>query len=154
MISFKSKQYPTSRRGFVILQEYAMQAYGVLMMFVILAVMVRVAVGKPVLWMAIIGVAFALLIGNLYAYVQLRKTTAEIFFVNDHFSIISVYEILFEEGQRTAFPLPYASPKRYPDKITLHYHDQIMSLNKDDWDEFDLIWNWLTEGRQVVGGSG
>ncbi len=150
MTSFKSNHFPTSRNGFVILQEYAMQAYGVLMIFVIMGVMVRVGVGKPVLWLAVIGVILALLLGNLFAYVQLKKTIAEIFFINDHFSIISVYEILFEEEQRTAFPLVYSAAKRYSDRITLHYHDQIFVLKKDDWEDFDLIWNWLNEGQQAL----
>ena len=64
---------------------------------------------------------------------------AEIFFVGEHVSLISVYDILFPK-QKEAFPLRFTNPSRSENRISFHYNDQIISLKKEDWEEFDLIW--------------
>ncbi|MEZ4773058.1 MAG: hypothetical protein R3D00_07740 [Bacteroidia bacterium] len=146
MTSFQSHQYPRSRNGIVILQEYAMQYYGAINAILMLAIMVRVAAGssgQSILWIAIAGEVIALVIGNLLAYGKLRRTIAEIFFVNDHFSMISVYEILFK-GENNAFPLVYANPDMLnEDTVSVHFNDQIITLHRKDWEEFDLIRDYL-----------
>lgn len=147
MTSFQSKHFPRSKNGVLILQEYAMQYYGALNILLMLAIIVKVYSGgleQTVLWLAVIGELIILGLGNLLAYGKLRRTIAEIFFVNDHFSMISVYEILFK-GENNAFPLIYANPTMTPeqDSITVHFNDQIITLYRRDWDEFDLIRDYL-----------
>ena len=126
----------------MIVQEYAMQYYAILMLFVMAAVMLKVYVGQNPLWWGIFGTAAAIGLGNIMAYVNLNRNYAEIFFVNEHFSLISVHEIL-NEKKNDAFPLHYANAQRIEDEITLHFNDQIVTLKAEDWEEFDLIWSWL-----------
>ncbi|MDX2249659.1 MAG: hypothetical protein SF052_22945 [Bacteroidia bacterium] len=146
MTSFQSNHYPKSRNGVAVLQEYAMQYYGALNLILMLAVIVKVyagGYGQSVLWLAVIGEVAALGLGNLLAYGKLRRTIAEIFFVNDHFSMISVYEILFK-GENNAFPLIYANPDMLnEDTVSIHFNDQILTLYRKDWEEFDLIRDYL-----------
>ncbi|MEZ4825237.1 MAG: hypothetical protein R3C61_02930 [Bacteroidia bacterium] len=145
MTSFQSAHYPKSRNGLLVLQEYAMQYYGAINVLLMLAVMVRVYAGHgySVLWLAIVGEVVALVLGNLLAYGKLRRTIAEIFFVNDHFSMISVYEILFK-GENNAFPLIYANPDMLnEDTVSVHFNDQIITLHRKDWEEFDLVRDYL-----------
>ena len=80
----------------------------------------------------------------MMAYIKLRKNIAEIFFLQDHFSLISVYEILYG-SENKAFPLRYANPQRTADGISLHFDDQIINLKEEDWEDFELIWNCLTQ---------
>lgn len=126
----------------MIAQEYAMQYYAILMLFVMAAVMLKVYVGQNPIWWGVLGTAAALGLGNLMAYVSMNRNYAEIFFVNEHFSLITVHEIL-NEKKNTAFPLHYANPQRIGEEITLHFNDQIITLKAEDWEEFDLIWSWL-----------
>lgn len=124
-----------------------MYYYAIFSSLVIAGVMMRMFSGKPILWFAVLGFAVAVGLGNLMAYVGLRKKIAAIFFLNEHFSLISVYEILYkEEEEHHVFPRIYANPRREGDQITVHYHDQIITLKSEDWEDFDLIWNHLTSG--------
>ncbi len=80
----------------------------------------------------------------MLAQAKLKNTYAEIFFVNEHFSLISVHEILNEQ-QNHAYPLLYANPSYDPnqEQLTLHFNDQVITLKRADWEDFDLIANWL-----------
>lgn len=145
-ISFKSTHFPKNRNRLAISQEYAMVYYGGFTFVVMLLVMVSVSNGgggKGVLFWAIGGEVIALLLANMMAFSKLKRSYAQIQFVNDHFSLISVHDIIYE-NEHHAFPLRYANPSRSDDKISFHYNDQIVDLHREDWgDNFDLIWNWL-----------
>lgn len=129
------------------MQEYAMQYYAIFMMVVVIGVLMRIALGKTVLIFAIVGFLLSLGLGNMVAYVQLRRNFAEIFFLQGHFSLISVYEILYQQNN-VVFPLKYANARNYGDSITFHYNDQVITIRRKDWEDFDLIWNWLEEGQK------
>ena len=129
------------------MQEYAMQSFAGLNLILMLGVIMKVSsggAGQNLVWMVVVGEIIALALGNAIAYVRLRKSFAEIFFVKDHFSLISVYEILFKK-ENHAFPLVYANPRLSADRktISLTYNDQIITLYEDDWEDFEQIWNWL-----------
>ncbi|MEO0470664.1 MAG: hypothetical protein AAF206_13645 [Bacteroidota bacterium] len=147
MTSFQSKYYPKTRNGLRVLQEHAMQYYAAFNLVIMVGVLVNVISGGggfPMLWAVVIAEIFAVAVGTLLAYVQLRKRYAQIFFVNEHFSLISVYEILFQR-ENNAFPLIYASPSlnAEQDQLTIHFNDQVITLHRDDWEDFDLIRDWL-----------
>lgn len=128
----------------MILQEYAMYYYGIFALVVMVGVMLKIYFGQNPLWFGIIGMVVAVALGNMMAYVRVKKNIAEIFFVQDHFSLISVYEILFG-AENNAFPLRYANPQRTADGLSLHFNDQIIHLKAEDWEDFELIWGWLTQ---------
>ena len=73
-----------------------------------------------------------------------HRNYAEIFFVGDHFSLISVYEVITERKNH-AFPMMYASPSLDPeqDKLSFHFNDQVITLHRKDWEEFDLIVDYM-----------
>jgi hypothetical protein len=141
--SFHSKKYPSSRNGLLVLQGYAMNYFAGINLVLMLGILVRIVshgAESSLIWWAIVGEAFAVAMGNLLAYAKLKRTYAEIFFVNEHFSLISVYEILFKR-ENNAFPTRYANPSLTADQetLTIHFNDQIITLKRQDWDEFDLI---------------
>jgi len=122
-----------------------MRYYAFFMLMVMLGVLMKIYLGQGILWFSIVGTALALGLGNILAYAKLRRDIAEIFFLEKHFSVISVYEILFGRNQQV-FPLIYANPVLGNDVISIHYNDQVLQLQRDDWEDFDLIWNWLSNG--------
>ena len=147
MDSFRSRQFPRSRKGLLVVQEYAMQYYGAFNLVLMLVVLVRIVsagAGPSLLWWIIGAELIALGLGNMLAYAKLKRTYAEIFFVNEHFSLISVYEILFQR-ENNAFPLRYANPSLSGDhsRLVIHFNDQVVTLKREDWEEFDLIRDWL-----------
>jgi hypothetical protein len=90
MASFRSTHYPRSKNTFVITQEYAMRYYLVLMFIVLIGAVIRSFKGKEMIIFGVIALIGSILLGNLLAHVKLKRSVAEIFFVNDGFSIISV----------------------------------------------------------------
>ncbi|MEM6628506.1 MAG: hypothetical protein AAF694_02490 [Bacteroidota bacterium] len=143
MTSFRSINYPQSKNRWLIFQESAMQFYGAGMLLVMLGVMLKVYLGQNVLGFALIGTVLSLLLGNLLAYSQLKRQVAEVFFLDKHFAVLSVYEILFGH-ENHVFPLHYASPSRDGTTLSIHYLDRIVQLQKKDWEDFELIWDWFS----------
>jgi hypothetical protein len=151
--SFRSAHYPRTKNTFLITQEYAMRYYLVLMFIVLIGAVIRSYKGKEMVIFGVIAAVVSLLLGNLLAHVKLRRSIAEILFVNDGFSIISVHDILHQSPKRS-FPLRFANPTRTQDTIQFHFEDQIMTIQREDWaEEFDLIWNWFISGTVEMGAS-
>jgi hypothetical protein len=147
MVSFRSRHFPSSNNALLITQEYAMRYYALFNVILMLGILVKVAsgdLGLSLLWPVLIGEAIAVGLGNLLAVAKLKRSYAEIFFVEEHFSLLSVYEILHGRDYQ-AFPMVYAAPALDPDgeKLTIHYHDQVVTLYRQDWEEFDLVCDWL-----------
>ncbi|MFN0202699.1 MAG: hypothetical protein ACKVTZ_14335 [Bacteroidia bacterium] len=145
MQSFKSHHYPPSdKTRFSITQEYAMYYYGLLLLAVIILVMIRAMSSQDVamslaIWGAL-GTFASLFLGKQMATVKLKKTYAEIFFVGEHFSLLSVHDVLYQSENKHAFPLRYANVSRSGDFLYFHFNDQIITLKKEDWADFELIW--------------
>jgi hypothetical protein len=138
----------------VLLQEYAMQYYGVFFMALMIFVVSRIYYQKDVFWIGIIGGLGGLALANLFASVKMHRKIAEILFVNDTFSVISAYDIAFQ-SELTNFPLRLANPTRTAEVIQIHYTDVIMELKKEDWgEEFEVIWEWLNQTPPSSPGGG
>lgn len=153
MTSFRSNHYPRSTNTLMITQEYAGRYYVVMGFIVLLGAMIRSYKDREMILFSIIALVVSFLLGNLFAQVKMRRSIAEIFFVNDGFSIISVHDILHKSPKRS-FPLKFANPTRTEDKIQFHFEDQIMVLQREDWgEEFDLIWNWFISGSVDYGAA-
>ena len=153
MASFRSAHYPRTKNTLLITQEYAMRYYLVLMFIVMVIAVIRSYKDKEMIIFGIIALVVSVLLGNLLAHVKLRRSVAEIFFVNDGFSIISVHDILHESPKRS-FPLRFANPTRTQDQIQFHFEDQIMHIKREDWpEEFELIWTWFISGSVEMGAA-
>ena len=160
MTSFRSNHYPRSKNTFLIKQEYAMRYYAALMFIALLGVIIRsykdresMAFDTDMTIIGVIAFASCIFLGNLLAHVKLKRSIAEIFFVNDGLSIISVHDILHQSPKRS-FPLKFANPTRTQDEIQFHFEDQIMHIKREDWpEEFDLIWNWFISGSMEMGAA-
>lgn len=142
MNSYKSHQYPTTRNPILMLQEKAMFYYAVFCGGMLAGLMLLMQSGVSS-WISLIYAIAGLLIsvglGNVFAAVKLKKTYAQIFFVGENVSLISVYDILFP-GDRPAFPLRFTNPLRSESVLSFHFKDQIIVLKKEDWDDFESIW--------------
>lgn len=146
-MSFRSRHYPPKRSILLIQQDYALRYYAILTFVVMIIVILRINTGKEPLVIGLVGEGIALILANLIANVQLRRRVAEIFFVNDGFSVISIHAAL-HQTPAPSFPLKFANPTRTTNTIQFHYEDQIMILNRDDWGEdFELIWNWFNQSH-------
>lgn len=147
MMSFRSRNYPRSTQTFMVMQEFAMRYYAIFALIVMIGVVLRVYYQREAVLFGFIGAAIAIFLGNILATVQAKRKIAEIFFVNDGLSVISVYDILHQTPKRS-FPLRFANPTRNGDQIQFHFEDQIIEIKREDWDEdFDLIWNWLNQSH-------
>ena len=143
MTSFRSKNYPHSRNRWLIYQEYAMQYYAGVMLLVMMGVMVKIYLGQSLLTFTLLGTGVAVIIGNLLAYASLKRQVGEVFFLEKHFAILSTHEILYGH-ENHVFPLEYANPTRSGSTITVHYFDRIVSLEKKDWEDFELVWEYFS----------
>lgn len=148
MDSFRSRYYPLRKKRWRIFQEQAMRHYAILASVVMLITLVRMVQHKEILWFTLIGLAIGLAIANIMAVVSLRKQVAEVFILQEHFAVLSVYDILFEQETKS-FPLIMASPNREGDRLSFHYFDRIVTLNGGDWENFDLLCThliWRSQG--------
>ncbi|MEO0581836.1 MAG: hypothetical protein AAF135_06425 [Bacteroidota bacterium] len=147
MTSFRSKLYPTSTNRVRVVQESSMQYYAGLNVLIMLYVIAAISTGDfsfNLLWQVVIMEVIAVGLGNMLGRARLHRNYAEIFFVGDHFSLISVYEVVTERKNH-AFPMMYASPSMNPegDQLTFHFNDQVITLRRKDWEEFDLIADYM-----------
>jgi hypothetical protein len=146
IMSFRSRHYPKSVSPFRIRQEYAMRYYAALLFIVMIGSVLRIQTGHDGVYFGLVGIVLAIMAGNVMAKVELRRSIAEVFFINDGLSIISIEDILQQSAKRS-FPLRFTDPTRTVSQIQFNFEDQIITLNKADWDaDFDLIWTWLTQG--------
>ena len=143
MTSFRSKNYPQSRNRWLIFQETAMRYYAACMLLIMLGVMVKISLGQSIFIFTLVGTGLAVLIGNMLAYSQLKRQVGEVFFLEKHFAILSVYEILFGH-ENHVFPLQYANPARGEATISVHFFDRIVTLESKDWEDFELIWEYYS----------
>ena len=148
MTNFRSSFFPRSSNRLLISQEYAMQYYAGLNMIIMLGILVKVisagmGIGSGMILAIVLAELAAVGIGNLMAYAKMRRNIAEILFINDHFSLISVYEVL-DENKPKAFPMIYANASMISeDTISLHFNDQVVNLKRENWEEFDLLCEYL-----------
>jgi hypothetical protein len=148
MQSFKSIHYPTRKSRFAVLQDNAMPFYAGFILLVMVGTVLRSQSGKEIPIFTAVGIAIAIVLGNFFAQVKMRRNIAEIFFTGETFSLVSIYDIAYKQPT-AAFPLRFANAHRVGDHIELHYTDLVLMLKREDWgEEFDLIWNWLSEPRE------
>ena len=144
--SFKSRHFPANANRFAHQQSVAMRYYAGIALVIMMAVVVTISQGSGGQQFALfvaLAAGIGVFIANALAQASLRRTYAQIQFVGDHFSLISVHDVL-SQNDNHAFPLRYANPSRMgADRIQLHYSDQVITLVRDDWEDFDIIWSWL-----------
>jgi hypothetical protein len=114
-----------------------------------LGLVVKMAAHESFLGIAVVGLLGSVILGNLFAIVKLKKTYAEIFFVGEHFSLISVHDILFSQ-QKKAFPILYANPQRNEQFISFHFGDQIIQINRREWENPDALWEAFWDREELI----
>jgi len=145
MNSFTSQHYPlSSKNKRQIVNDTSMYYYAVLLSIVLILVILRFhslqyQIDTTLIVSGILGLFLSLFLGNRLAIVKLNKTYAQIFFVGEDISLLSVYDILYQQ-EKQAFPLRFTNHIRMGDEIIFHFKDQIIHLKKEDWNEFELIW--------------
>lgn len=145
IMTFRSRHYPRNSSPFMIRQEYSFRYYAVTLFIAMVAILLRMSYKQEVLLFGGISILLAFAVGMLMGKVALRRNIAEIFFINDGFSVICIDDILDKKPQRT-FPLRFASPSRHQNQIHVNFDDQVVVLKQEDWGgDFELIWNWLTQ---------
>lgn len=148
MNSFRSRYYPGKKKKWLIFQEMAMLHFGRLGMLVMLLTLLRVFRHQDILTFSVSGFALALALSNLLAVVSLRRQVAEVFFLQDHFAVLTAWEVLFSRETRT-FPLELANLAREEKQASFHYFDRIIVLKSQDWEAFELICSHLSHRPQI-----
>ncbi len=146
MNSFKSKYYPRSGNKVFMFQEYAVRYYGIFFAVYFIYIALLIFQGGEIGIGAIIGLLLCLVFGNFFTYAFLKRKIAEVFFVDETVTVITIYDILFREPGKP-FPLRLVNPFRTGNEITFTFQDQILSLEKEDWEGFELLWESLNQYR-------
>ena len=122
--------------------------YGIFTVSVLIVTMWLLYNEMPFVVFVLVSMPILGLLSNFIAYVSLRRAWAEVFFVADAFTMLSVYDTL-SGGHPKSFPIKFANPALLDkDRIQIHYLDQVVILKRSDWEDFDLIWVWLNEPHQ------
>jgi len=145
--AFRSKEYPESQNRFMVLQQFAQNYYATFGIVIILGCVLMIFSGKLYLWSTIFATLIMMSFANILADVKVKSAYAEIFFVQDNFYLLTIDEVL--GGKRKgSFPLSYASAYRTEDSITIHYHDLVVHLDRKNWPDLDVIWEWFQPPTQ------
>jgi hypothetical protein len=142
MTRFTSKHFPRSANPLILVQETAMRYYAGFAMVLMVFLIVRASEQRDILWFGVLGFAGCIALGNIAAIASIRKKMGQIFFVNDSFTILSVYDISFGKN-KPSFPIELASVQYHPNSISFHYFDRIIELKRDEWEQIDLIATYL-----------
>ncbi len=145
MTSFRSRFYPSHTNALMLRQEHAMNYYAGFTAALMLGILVMVVSGKgtfALLAFSLIGAVVSIVMGNVLAGVKLNRLPAEIFFIEDQFSLISV-QALLDQSEHEVFPLAYASAISNGNVLQFHFQDQVLTIRREDWEEFDLICQWM-----------
>lgn len=127
-----------------------MRFYAIFNIPVLVGVLLLMQAHREVLWFGIGGEIAAILLANGAASVSMNRRIAEIFFLNENFTVLTVGDLLYDK-EKKPFPLRFANPVRQGDKIQFHFTDNILQIQKEDWPEFELLWHRfnLDPGPQV-----
>jgi hypothetical protein len=148
MNSFRSRYYPSRKSKWLIFQENVLIHFGRLSMLVMLITLLKVFRHQEILTFAVSGFALALAAANLMAVVTMRRKIAEVFILQDHFALLTVWDVLFSKESKT-FPLELANFSREEMQASFHYFDRVVVLKSQDWDTFDLICSHLSYRPQI-----
>lgn len=135
MIRVKSTNYPAGN-PFKIFQDYAWWYYMVLFSTLMLILFFQLARRGPILMPGVAGIFGTVVFSNVLAVVRMKKERAEIGFHEKHFFIRSVYQVLMRK-EPAFFPLPYANPRISGDVLYITYFDNIVVLDKEEWEDWD-----------------
>lgn len=128
-----------------------MKHYGWLSATLFLILLYLMNRSQALIWIGIAGGIACFWFANMLAGVSMRRCYAEIFFVNEQFCLLSVYDLVFDQPQQ-AFPVLYASPQRTADGIQLNYHDQVVILRNSDWPQIQEVWQrfWIAQANESL----
>lgn len=81
-----------------------------------------------------------ILLCNYLASVNMKGTWAELYFVGDTFTLLSVHDVLNAEaaGQRS-FPISMSNPNEHKKELHIAYGDFIARLDPEDWEDFEAL---------------
>lgn len=149
--SYKSRFYPGSRNAFRIRQEYAVKHYGWLASVLLIVLLYLINHSQAFIWVGIVGGVVCLGFANVLAGISMRRHYAEIFFVNEQFCLLSVYDLVYDQPQQ-AFPVVYGSPQQVAGGIQLNYHDRVVTLQNLDWSQMPEIWQrfWIAQANDSL----
>lgn len=139
MQTFTSRHYPHTRNALLLTQEYAMRAYAGVALVAMVVIMLQVARGEGISWVWVALLVGGGLIANVIGNMQLRRTVGAIIFTAEHFTVLSVADIAHQQHPEP-FPLAYSNPAHGGNVLTFHYHDQVLTLSRADWPDFDTLW--------------
>jgi hypothetical protein len=140
--SFKSKHYPTTTKRIWLIQQYAQKYYQMFTIFIMVTALIMLLNQQSPLYFtlvtSIIGIAFSHFMGVM----KMNALVAEIYFVDEQFYVLFVEDIL-KGGKIPSFPIRFAHFSWDTHGATIHYHDRIIQLYKEDWEDWNVLANWF-----------
>jgi|GEM_PF-1616891 hypothetical protein len=140
--SFKSKYYPTTRKRIWLVQRYAQKYYHFFALFIMVTSLLMILQQQSPFYFVIITGTLGIFFSNFMGIMKLNALVAEIYFVEDQFYVLFVEDIL-KGGKIPSFPIRFAHFSWNAQGATIHYHDRILQLNKEDWEDWNLLAQWF-----------
>ncbi|GIV43751.1 MAG: hypothetical protein KatS3mg035_0874 [Bacteroidia bacterium] len=140
--SFKSKHYPTTTKRVWLIQKYAQKYYQIFALFIMITSLIMLLNHQSPLYFAIITASISILLSNFLGIMKMSALVAEIYFVEEQFYVLFVEDVL-KGGQIPSFPIRFAHFSWNAQGATIHYHDRILQLNREDWEDWSVLANWF-----------
>ncbi len=140
--SFKSKYYPTTTKRVWLIQKYAQKYYQMFALFIMVTSLIMLLNHQSPLYFAIITATISILLSNFLGLMKMNALVAEIYFVDEQFYVLFVEDVL-KGGQIPSFPIRFAHFSWNSQGATIHYHDRILQLNQEDWEDWHVLANWF-----------
>ncbi len=140
--SFKSKHYPISKKRIWLIQQHAQKYYQFFALFIMVTSLIMLLNHQSPLYFACITATIAVLLSNFLGFMKLNALIAEIYFVDEQFYVLFVDDVL-KGGKIPSFPIRFAHFSWNAQGATIHYHDRILQLYREDWEEWNILTNWF-----------
>lgn len=140
--SFKSKHYPSKTKRIWLIQKYAQKYYQTFALFIMVTSLIMILNQQSPMYFAIITASIGILLSNFLGLMKIKALIAEIYFVEDQFYVLFVEDVL-KGGQIPSFPIRFAHFSWNAQGATIHYHDRILQLNQDDWEDWKVLAHWF-----------
>lgn len=140
--SFKSKHYPITTKRIWLIQKYAQKYYQMFALFIMVTALLMVLNHENPFNFVLITASLTIFLSNFLGLMKINALIAEIYFVEEQFYVLFVDDVL-KGGQIPSFPIKFAHFSWNAQGATIHYHDRVLQLYKEDWEDWNVLSNWF-----------
>ena len=148
---FVSHNDPGDESPFAVRNQAFLHRLAQFLLVYMLALGLRLNQNAELLWFSIISLGVVMLLAYFAASYSLHTKWARLRIRGNAIYLYSVDDCLQKEQIAEPFPLNYVSLSRSDDGVQLHYHDQVVTLKREDWPEFqDMVRTIQSSARKAA----